>query len=112
MADQHRHVGSRVTGHVPLSTLRPTARRTLYALRQAGEKGCTNGELLQPSVGGNRFGARLHELREAGCVIFRVELRPGRYRYWLTRDVYEPQRVLTRAHDQVEPQLDLTDLAA
>jgi hypothetical protein len=33
---------------LPLTDLKPSARRTLYALRQAGQKGATTGELCQP----------------------------------------------------------------
>jgi hypothetical protein len=97
---------------LPLKLLVPSGRRTLYALRAAGNVGVTNGALCQASVGGNRFGARLHELRKHGCVIFKVELRPGRYRYWLVKDVFETQRTVTRAHDHCEPQLDLIPEAA
>jgi hypothetical protein len=97
---------------LPLKLLVPSGRRTLYALRAAGDTGVTNGALCQPSVGGNRFGARIHELRKHGCVIYRAELRPGRYRYWLVEDVFESPRTVVRAHDQTEPQLDLLPEAA
>lgn len=97
---------------LPLSSLKPSARRVLYALRAAGQKGATTGELAQPDCGGTRFGARIDELRKAGCVVFRVQLQPGRWRYWLQEDVFEAQETRVRAHDQAEPQLDLTDVAA
>lgn len=100
-----------MTGTLPLASLKPSCRRTLYALRAAGGRGATTGELCRPEVGGIRFGARVHELREAGCVIFRVELRPGRYRYWLQTDVFEQQRPRTRAHDTAEPQLEFGEAA-
>lgn len=97
---------------LPLRLLKPSARRTLYALRAAGNTGVLNGTLCQPDVGGGRFGARIHELRESGCVIYRAELRPGRYRYWLVKDPFEAQRTVIRAHDRHEPQLDLLPEAA
>lgn len=97
---------------LPLKLLVPSGRRVLYALRAAGDTGVLNGALCQPDVGGNRFGARVHELRKHGCVIYRAELRPGRYRYWLVKDVFERQVNVVRAHDQPEPQLDLLPEAA
>lgn len=100
-----------MTGEIPLKSIRPSARRVLYALREAGQKGTTNTALCQPDVGGSRFGARLHEMRELGLVVFTAELRPGRYRYWLQVDPFEPQVTRVRAHDQAEPQLDLVEAA-
>jgi hypothetical protein len=96
----------------PLSDLKPSARRVLYALRAAGKKGATTGDLCSPEVGGKGFSGRVLELREAGCVVFRVQIRPGWWRYWLQKDVFEPQVTRVRAHDTAEPQLDLTDVAA
>jgi hypothetical protein len=90
---------------LPLTDLKPSARRTLYALRQAGQKGATTGELCQPDVGGIRFGARVQELRDMGCVVYRVQLRPGRWRYWLTVDAFEaqmPRRPVIEDEAQIE----------
>lgn len=63
--------------------LKPSARRVLVALRNAGSSGCTTGQLCQPGVGGVRFGARIAELRDAGVKILVSEERVGSYRYKL-----------------------------
>lgn len=96
----------------PLQSLKPSARRVLYALRAAGQRGATTGDLAAPDMGGKGFSGRILELREAGCVIFRVQIRPGWWRYWLQVDVFEAQQTRVRAHDSAEPQLDLTGVAA
>lgn len=63
--------------------LKPSARRVLVALQNAGEQGATTAQLCQPGVGGVRFGARIAELRAAGVAITARQLRPGSYRYRL-----------------------------
>jgi hypothetical protein len=72
-----------MTAPLPLTLLKPSCRRVLYTLRHAGATGATTSELCQPDTGGIRFGARINELRDYGCTITRVQLRPGAWRYWL-----------------------------
>lgn len=43
----------------------------------------TNHDLV--AVAGYRFGARIHELREAGAVIEREHIDKGTYRYRMTK---------------------------
>ena len=63
-------------------TRRKTAKtRVLAALMAAGERGCTNVELCQPSIGGMRFGGRVFELGEAGWDIAATRERGGVWRY-------------------------------
>lgn len=97
---------------LPLTPLKPTARRTLYALRAAGQRGATTGELCQPNAGGIRFGARIQELRDHGCVIFRVQLQPGRWRYWLQVDPFEAQQPARPTSTDLDAQLNLVERAA
>ncbi|HEU4975715.1 MAG TPA: hypothetical protein VFT50_11540 [Baekduia sp.] len=61
--------------------LNPATRRVLDALISAGPKGRTTAELCQPDVGGERFSARLHELRQAGWTIHGRCERQGSWRY-------------------------------
>ncbi|MCU1500615.1 MAG: hypothetical protein JWM47_4568 [Acidimicrobiales bacterium] len=51
--------------------------RVLDALLAAGGGGQTTAQLCQPAVGGERFGARIHELRQAGHEIRERRLAPG-----------------------------------
>jgi hypothetical protein len=64
--------------------MRPGAQRVLDALREGPQ---TTHALLQPEVGGARFGARLAEVRDAGAEVAVKYLRPGSYLYTLTRDI-------------------------
>jgi hypothetical protein len=63
--------------------LKPSARRVLSALQAAGTAGATTHELGQAHVGGFRFGARVHELRDAGYRIVERRERAGSSRYTL-----------------------------
>ena len=63
--------------------MKPSARRVLLELRAAGGRGATTADLCVPEVGGARFGARILELRQLGCVIENVRERQGSDRYWL-----------------------------
>ena len=68
---------------VPLPRMKPTTRRVLKALIAVGGRGATTRELMQPDVGGARFGGRLYELRGLGFRIDAKQERPGSWRYWL-----------------------------
>lgn len=70
-------------------------RRVHRALRDAGSRGCTTGELSQPDCGGIRFGARLNELRAEGVDWTRQREAKGSWRYRLVRAV-ETQATVTR----------------
>lgn len=70
----------------PAVRLKPAANRVLNALRGAGQRGLTTAELCQPEVGGCRFGARVHEIRNAGFVVVNRRIRNGSDRYWLTKE--------------------------
>lgn len=63
--------------------LKPSARRVLNRLREGP---ATTHDLIQPEVGGGRFGARLKEIRTAGYVIAEEHIRRGSHRYTLTFD--------------------------
>lgn len=67
-----------------VASLKPSARRVLVALRNAGAPGLTTAQLCQPGVGGVRFGARIMELRSVGFTVTAKQERPGSYRYRLT----------------------------
>ena len=67
-------------------SLTPSARRLLAALQDAGDKGLSTSQLCQPALGGVRFGARVHDLRQAGYRISETRVRQGSSRY-----VLEPQ---------------------
>ncbi len=70
--------------HLPgLPKLKPSARRVLVALTNAGAQGCTTAQLCQPGTGGVRFSSRILELREAGFTITTTPERPGSSRYRL-----------------------------
>lgn len=73
--------------------MKPSALRVLKTLRAAGKAGCTTSVLCLPEAGGARFGARVKELRDAGCVIENVRERQGSDRYWLR---YEPAGLAPR----------------
>lgn len=75
--------------------MKPSARRVLNRLRQGP---ATTAQLLQPEVGGCRFGARILELRELGFHIDAVRLGQSSSRYTLTHD---PERALSEAKDSV-----------
>ena len=49
--------------------MKPSALRVARTLLAAPGRTLTTHELAQPNVGGLRFGARIAELREAGCEI-------------------------------------------
>jgi hypothetical protein len=66
-----------------MTPLKPSARRVLSALQAAGTRGATTHELGQAHVGGFRFGARIHELRDADYVIVERRERRGSSRYTL-----------------------------
>ncbi len=68
---------------------------TLRALREAGDRGITTGELTVAC--GPRYGARLHELDEDGYVIARRRESRGSTRYTLLGG---PRK--TRQFDRVE----------
>lgn len=51
---------------IEVYALKPSARRVLNRLRQGP---ATTHDLIQPSVGGGRFGARLAEIRKEGCIV-------------------------------------------
>lgn len=55
--------------------------RVLRALQAAGTTGCTTAHLCQPEVGGERFGARVMELRAEGHKIDSRRLREGSWLY-------------------------------
>lgn len=57
----------------------------LQALRDAGPQGVTTGQLVQLGAG-NRFGARLRELREMGHRVEARRIRDGQWSYRLTWD--------------------------
>lgn len=63
--------------------MKPVTAQVLRALRSAGSRGACTAELCQPAVGGARFGARILELRDAGCQIDGRRERAGSHRYWL-----------------------------
>jgi hypothetical protein len=73
--------------------MKPSCRRVLERLRQGP---ATTAELLQPDVGGGRFGGRLGDLRGMGFKIDSKRLRPGSHLYTL---VGEPERALSEAKD-------------
>ena len=54
----------------------------LRLLKDAGTRGVTTAEIMRAGVG-ERFGARLHELREAGHTIHSEHVRQGSWRYTL-----------------------------
>lgn len=66
-----------------MSVVRTAKGRVLEALRAAGARGCTTAELCQPAVGGERFGARVHELRGEGYEIVERRVRAGSSLYVL-----------------------------
>lgn len=66
-----------------IGAVKPSARRVLAALEQAGPAGCTTHALCQPEIAGIRFGARIHELRQAGYRIQCSPVRAGSSRYVL-----------------------------
>lgn len=78
---------ARVTAQTPHDApdppLKPSARRVLAVLREAGARGCTTHDLCQPHIGGARFGGRLLELRQAGFEIITSYERAGSHRYQL-----------------------------
>lgn len=55
--------------------------RVLHALQTAGTTGCTTSQLCQPELGGERFGARVMELRAEGHKIDSRRLREGSWLY-------------------------------
>ena len=61
----------------------PRQRQLLEALERAGRRGLTTAEIMQPDVGGERFSARLAELRAAGYKIDGKYERQGSWRYKL-----------------------------
>lgn len=63
--------------------MKPSTRRVLEALERAGRRGCLTHDLMQPAIGGERFSARIGELREAGYKIKSTYERHGSYRYRL-----------------------------
>lgn len=69
--------------------MKPSTRRVLASLREGGERGRTTAELCQPDVGGVRFSARIQELRDAGHVISKCQVRQGSWRYWLRDEALE-----------------------
>jgi hypothetical protein len=86
--------------------------RAVYALlKQRGDRGAVTSELCQPGIGGCRFGARVQELRDAGCTIARVQLRPGRWRYWLTVDPFDVPVPRAPAREPEPDRLPLEDAA-
>lgn len=63
--------------------MKPTTRNVLLALKAAGTAGATTHDLGQADVGGFRFGARIHELREIHGYEIREEREGNGSRYWL-----------------------------
>jgi hypothetical protein len=63
--------------------MKPSTRRVLEALERAGRRGCSTHDLMQPNVGGERFSARVAELRADGYTISSKYERQGSYRYRL-----------------------------
>jgi hypothetical protein len=64
--------------------MKPKTAMVLITLEATGRVGAPTGLLCRPEIGGARFGARIGELREAGCVIPKpVRERNGSERYWL-----------------------------
>lgn len=63
--------------------LSPTCRRVLARLLEGP---ATNVDLLHPAIGGNRFGARLLEIREAGVSVSCERITAGRSLYTLADD--------------------------
>lgn len=57
-------------------------RKVLDLLEAAGERGATTGELVQLGAG-NRFGARIEELRKMNYIIEAVRERQSSFRYRL-----------------------------
>jgi hypothetical protein len=80
--------------------VKPSAARVLIVLRAAGRVGAPTGLLCRPEIGGARFGARVKELRQAGCLIENVRERPGSDRYWLR---HLPDEVLEDARSSLDP---------
>lgn len=84
-------LAGRETGQRPIEQaiahLRPSARRVLRALEAAPRHQATTDQLGHKLVGGGRFGARIHELRQTlephGVEITVRELIPGQYLYTL-----------------------------
>lgn len=64
--------------------MKPATVKVLRELRRAGRGGATTGELGEAC--GYRFGARILELREAGCVIEQRRERCNQSRYWLRQE--------------------------
>lgn len=58
----------------------------LKLLRDAGPRGVTTGEFLNAGAG-NRFSARLKELRDQGHPITAKRIRNGSWRYFLNASV-------------------------
>lgn len=81
-------------------TRRGNARdRVLTALVAAGDRGLTNVQLCHPDVGGNRFGARIKELRDAGIPISDPRHEQGgvyRYVYGVPSSTQASQTVEAR----------------
>ena len=77
----------------PLIPLNPTVEeddkprlgvKHLALLRVLGDHDWhTNAELCLPDVGGNRFGARMQELKDAGHPFVRERVKGGLWRYRL-----------------------------
>lgn len=85
----------RSNGLPDLPGMKPGARAVYAFLRLRGDYGAITSELSQPRVGGYRFGARLNELSDAGTGYRRKQLRPGRWRYWLTFDPWADMEIPT-----------------
>jgi hypothetical protein len=62
----------------------------LVHLRAVGRRGATTAELAHPSVGGVRFGGRVHELVDAGVEIEVRRERAGSFRYVLVSEPGTP----------------------
>lgn len=85
-----------------MTPLTPKAIKVLTVLHAAGPVGATTGLLCRGTIGGARFGGRIFELRDAGCVIDKAHVKDNQYRYWL-RHTPESLKELLGLRPAAEP---------
>lgn len=92
-----RHADARPDPKLLALKCTPMERRVVAVLRDAGARGATTAQLVQPEVGGSNGAAqRTYDLRKRGFEIERKQVRRGSTRYWLrsepTPDTAAPTR--------------------